>query len=122
MIETFVASRFFRPTIAAGLVIFIGVLILITAKCGRIDHTAERQAEQTTRSGEAITAAATDAIQIIGDRAASDRTVDDAVTTAMKGIDDAKSVDDIRRAVVSSLCQQAAHSGDPACRVRQADR
>ncbi len=111
------ASRYWYPALGGVLALLLFGLIMTVKACG-VDRTAERQAEQTTKSGQAITAAASDAIQIIGDRAASDKTIDAAVNDATKGIHDAKSVDDIRRAVIDGVCGQAAHRNDPACRMR----
>jgi hypothetical protein len=121
LIERLASSRYWYPVLAGiGAFLLFG-FVLTVKSCGRVDHTAERQVEQTTKSGQAITAAASDAIQIIGDRIVNDKTVDNAINDATKEINNAKNIDDVRRAVIDGVCQQKAHRFDPACRVRSID-
>ena len=101
--------------VLAALLIF-GLLML--SHCGRSDDAAQQQAAQTTRSGEAVANAAQAAIEVIGERAATEKTVDQATAIAVKGVEDAQDPDAVRAVVVASLCRQASHRLDPACAVR----
>lgn len=105
--------------VIAGAVLFVGVLVLVLSltHCGDNREAAE-QAKQTNRSGEAITAAASDAIETIGDRVATEKNIDDAVTDAQKDIADVQDPNVIRNIVIDGVCKQNSHRHDPACRVR----
>ncbi len=88
----------------------------IVAKCTGGNRQAEKQAEQTNRSGEAISAAASDAIGTITGRTVTDKTVDDAVDQAAKDIGNAEDADTIRNIVIASVCADPSHRNDPACK------
>jgi type IV secretory pathway VirB6-like protein len=112
-----VGERFAKPVFFGLIAVILLGGVFALGRCGG-DDTAQRQAEQGNRSGEAIAGAARQAIATIGDRTASDKTVDQAVDQATKDIDDAQDVDVIRGVVIDSVCQSASHRNDPACRVR----
>lgn len=105
--------------------VFIGLVVLLIfgvgfglAKCSGRDDTAQRQAEQTSASGDAIANAAQDAVQTITNRTVTDRDVDQATDEAMKDIGNAVDPDSVRDAVLDGVCGQASHRNDPACKVR----
>lgn len=93
----------------------IGVIFAL-GRCGRPD--AVRQAEQTTRSGEATADAAEVALNVLEGRTATDSEIDRAVGVAMMEIDNATDPAAVRTAVLDSLCGQPEYRDDPACPVR----
>lgn len=115
-IAAIVGERFARPVFYGLIVAAIFVAGFTVARCTKRPDTS--QAEQTSKSGDAIANAAASAIETIGNRTVSDVAVDRATVQATKGIDDAQDVDAVRRAVLDGVCNQAAHSRDPACAVR----
>lgn len=113
-----IIEKYMRPIIAGVLILALGLLVLTVAKCGTVDHTAERQAEQTEKSGAAIAGAASAAIETIGDRNATERDIDNVVQQASEAIGMADNPGAVHDAVVAGLCGQASHSDDPACKLR----
>lgn len=112
----FKASRAFKPVLIVGAVLLMGVLLFALGYFSRKDdHGQAEQAKQTTRSGEAISTAAQDAISIIGERVATDHNIDQATQQAVSEIGVATSADQVRDAVLQAVCQQKVHSHDPAC-------
>ena len=121
MIVAFIA-RIVGPKFAMPVLIGLVALLLIgsgfgVARCSR-DTTAERQAEQTNASGEAVANAAANAIAVIGKRAVTENDVDVAVGQIQEEIINAPDPDTIRSAVIAGLCQQDSHRLDPACKLR----
>lgn len=112
-----VGANFAKPVFFAGCAILIAIIAFTLAKCSE-DHTAERQAEQTTKSGEAFANSATTAIEIIGNRTVTDATVDQAVADTQRNINDAENPDLLRGAVIDRVCRSPSHRSDPACAVR----
>lgn len=104
-----------RLFIGALVLVLIVCAILMLSHCGGSDTDIAKQAEQTTKSGEAIQAAASDAIDTIGDRVATEHNIDQAVTDAQRQIDTATDPETVRSIVVASVCKQASHRNDPAC-------
>lgn len=105
--------------------VFYGLIVLLIfgvgfglAKCTGRDDTAQRQAEQTTASGEAIADAAKDAVGTITNRAVTEDDIDRATDQAMKDIGNAADPDSVRDAVLDGVCGQTSHRNDPACAVR----
>lgn len=92
----------------------IAILVLIAALWPE-DRTAEQQAIQTTRSAEAISKAAENAIKTIGDQVATEERIDAAVTQAAQEIDVATTGEAVRSVVVQRLCEQPSHRNDAAC-------
>lgn len=90
-------------------------------RCGDRSEDIATQIEQSNKSGEAFQDATADAIGRIGDRTVTEGAIDDAVEQVKDEIGDAKSPDDIRRALLDSLCGQPSHRDDPACGVRKTD-
>ena len=115
-------ARLVGPKLAMPVLVGLAVLLLIggtftLSRCTK-DHSAERQAEQTTASSEAIANAAKSAIDTIGAREATENDINYAVAHTQKDITDAPDPDAVRRSVIAGLCQQASHRFDPACSVR----
>ncbi|MET0376402.1 MAG: hypothetical protein ABW128_19370 [Rhizorhabdus sp.] len=92
----------------------IAILVLIAALWPE-DRTAEQQAIQTTRSAEAISKAAGNAIETIGDQVATEDRINVAVTQAAEEIDSAETADAVRDVVLERLCGTPAHINDAAC-------
>jgi hypothetical protein len=122
MIPAFLVSRFgataAKRIFFAIIVLFVLIVLIGLAKCGGVDRTAERQAEQTTRSGDASANAASAAIDTIENRHDADTTGDAAVAATQGTIDNAQNPDDVRSAVLDGVCAKASHRNDPACPVR----
>lgn len=120
MIEQFIKdnARWVIGIIIAG-VLIAGIFAL--GRCSGDNNDAKQQAQQTTRSGEAVASAAADAVSTLEGRVADDKAIDAAVTNATQEIQNAQDADAVRATVVASLCKQNAHRNDPACRVQQAD-
>jgi len=117
LIATLVGEKLARP-VFFGLLAILALIVLSIGYCSlhRSDDSAAKQAEQTSRSGEAISNAAGIAIETIGNRTATDDTIDAATENATKSIDNAQSVDDVRAAVLAGVCGQPSHRDDPACK------
>lgn len=105
--------------------VLIGLILLVLfgggfalAKCTGGNDAAEAQAEQTTRSGEAIANAAEAAVETIGNRAVTEREIDQATMNVMEQIENAQDPAIIRDAVRNSVCGKPSHRNDPACAVR----
>lgn len=113
-----VGARFARPLFYALCALLLVIVVVIVIKCRPVDHTAERQAEQTNRSGNAIAGAGASAVGVVASGAASEAAQLDKTRQTTKGIENAPDADHIRRTVIVGLCGQKAHSLDPACRLR----
>lgn len=109
--------RVWYSVIAGACALVLLGLILSVGKCGR-DRTAERQAEQTTRSGQAASQAGSAAVQIVATTAAGEAATDRDTAQTVGVIHEAPDADAVRRAVLDRLCKQDAHRLDAACRVR----
>lgn len=81
----------------------------------------EEQIKQSNANAEAFGDAAEDAANRIGDRAATESTIDNAVEQVKDKIGNAKSPTAIRNAVLDSLCRKPSHRDDPACAVQPPD-
>lgn len=114
----FVGQRFALPAFLVSAVIALSLLATLIIRLWPVDHTAERQAEQTTRSGQAVANAGAAAVAVVSTTAASEKAIDSAVNQTAKEIRNAQSPAAVRSAVVASLCKQDSHRLDPACRVR----
>jgi len=112
-----VGPKLARPALALIIGLIVLSLFLTVRACTR-DTTAERQAEQTNASGDAIANAAADAIETIENRTVTEKAVDDAVAATTKDIADAPDPDHVRAAVLAGVCGQPSHRNDPACKVR----
>lgn len=111
-----VGARLALPAfIAVCLALLAGLAWLAWPK----DRTAEAQAIQTTKSGEAIANAAAEAVNTVAERGAAEKAVDNTVTAIQEKITHAQSPDAVRNAVLDGLCQQQAYRDDPACKVRR---
>lgn len=94
-------------------------IMLIVAALWPEDKTAQEQAVQTTRSAEAISQAAEQAIERIGDNVATEEKITAESRQAAEEIDSAQNSEAIREAVLKALCPRASHANDPACATRQ---
>lgn len=106
-----------RWVLSALIIIVLTIMLLSLTQCDR-DNKEAVQAQQTTRSTEAVASAAANAVAALEDRTITERAIDDAVQTATKEINDAQSTEEVYAAVKSALCGRAAYVNDPACRVR----
>jgi hypothetical protein len=113
-----VGERAAKPVFFAFIVAFIAVVSFTLAKCTGGDDTAELQAEQTTRSGDAIANAAENAVEVVTKSAATDQTIDRSTAVAQKEIDNAQTPLAVRNAVLDGVCKQKSHRNDPACALR----
>lgn len=114
----FKISRAFKPVLGIAAVVAILGLVFMLGKCSGGNDGEAAQAEQTSRSGAAITEAAQAAIATIGNRTVTENSVDDAVGEAITEINNADDINAIRDTVLVSVCGQASHRNDPACRVQ----
>ena len=115
-ITSLVGPKFAKPLLfglAALLLLGVGFGL---SRCG--SNAAQKQAEQTTASGEAVASAAAEAIEIIGNRTVTEADIDLAVGHVQEEIKNAPDPDTIRSTVIAGLCKQASHRNDPACAVR----
>lgn len=119
MFERFVTSRWWFPAIALFIGIVLLIIILSVGSCGR-DRTAERQAEQTTASGQAANAAGAAAVNTVATVAAGEAAVDTETRKTLEIINESSDPVAVRGAVLDRLCKQNSHRLDPACRVRGA--
>lgn len=104
----------------AGLIIVCVALVALAAMILAIDRCTSRravadQAEQTTRSGEAIGAAASDAVEVVTNRSIAERDIEAATAQAREVIGNAVSASEVRTAVTSALCKRKEYANDPAC-------
>lgn len=101
--------------IAIGaLVAILAILFIIWVRKPEPDE----QMKQDVKSAEAISNAAQGAIATIGNRTATDAVIDEATDRALRNINDAQDILDMRRAVLDGVCGQASHRDDPACDMR----
>lgn len=119
MFERLAMSRWWYPAIAASIAFILLILILIVGSCGR-DRASERQAEQTSASGEAANAAGASAVNTAASVAAAEASNDAATRRTVETINESNNPDAVRNAVLDRLCKQESHRLDPACRVRGA--
>ena len=128
MITTWLASivgeKFARPVLIGLTVLLLVGGIFLLGYCSRDDKSdeLEAQVEQTNRSGEAIADAAEMAIDTIGDRVATESTIDEAVERTVDRIEGAQDADAVRNAVIAGLCSQREHRNDPACSTHAENR
>lgn len=117
------ASKIGRyATVALGAVLLLGLVFLVGRCTGDDSDAVEAQAEQTTRSSEAIADAADDAIQMLEDRTATEDAIDQIVSQTVENIDGAQDADAVRAAVLAGVCSQPSHRNDPACSTRAENR
>lgn len=107
--------------IGLGVLALLGTVFALGRCTGGDNDDAEQQARQTERSSEAVASAAADAIETIGDRAATEKTIDAAVTHTTQEIQNAPDSDAVRDAVLIGLCSRPSHRDDPACAVLKAN-
>jgi hypothetical protein len=96
--------------IAVAAVIVIALVVLVRCTGSRGD-----QAKQNNASSEAFTNAVEVGVATVENRTATDREIDRATAVAMLEIDNAANTDDVRNAVVASLCGRQEYRNDPAC-------
>lgn len=113
-----VGERAAKPVFFGLIGVVIVACAIMLAKCSGRDRTAERQAEQTTRSGDAYANASNAAIGTIERRHDTDAAGDSGVAETQRTIDNAQDPDAVRNAVIDRVCRSASHRHDPACPVR----
>lgn len=116
-----VGERAAKPVLIGLVVLLIFGVGFGLAKCTGGDDTAQRQAEQTTASGEAIADAAKDAVETITNRTVTEADIDRATDQAIRNIEHATDPDSVRDAVLDGVCGQPSHRNDPACKVRRSN-
>ena len=113
---------------AAGWIVLIAVIILAWGALvvfGAFNDWRNRsavtaQAEQTVASGEAINAAASEAVAVVVKRSDTENAIDAATAAAVEDIGNAETSDDVRAAVVAHMCMHnQASRNDPACAVHR---
>jgi len=116
-ITSIIGERFARPAIFGFVLILVFIAVFSIARCSR-DDTAQRQAEQTTQSSDAIANAAEVAIGTIENRTVTEKDIDHATAIAEFEINEAADAATVRAAVLGGVCGQTSHRNDPACAVR----
>lgn len=97
-----------------AVIVFIVVCFVLLTRCNRGNEPTPEEAASVT--AEALGNAASMAVDTLGNRTATDREIDRATSIAMLEIDNAADADDVRNAVIASLCERAEYVADPACR------
>jgi|SRR5882757_8819174 len=113
-----VGATFAKPMLFTVIAVLIAIIVFTLAKCTGGDNTAQQQATQTTRSGDAMANSASSAIGTVENRHDADATGDAAVAATQGNIDNAQNPDDLRGAVLNGVCRKTSHRNDPACKVR----
>lgn len=107
------------PKMVKPLIIILGVILAITAfgvaRCVWKGGAA-KQAEQTTRSGEALTEAAESAVGTITNAHGREVAIDTLVAGAALEIDAAATPQEKRDAAINAVCQLAEYATDPQCK------
>lgn len=121
MILTFltglVGPKFAKPALYALIVVTL-LSTLAVGKCV-LDNRAAKQAEQTTRSSDAIATAAEQAVATITNSSNREASVDEVVAQAAKEIDNAPTSSAARAAALNAVCVLPEYRLDPACAVRK---
>lgn len=117
--------RWFGPTVGRiAFYIFLAILIAMLLLIGRCSYEAvfksgkAAQAEQTTRSADALSNAAEHAVETVIQSSGRDASIDEVVIRASKDIDNAQDPVAARDAVINSVCDLAEYNNDPACKLR----
>lgn len=107
------------PKTVKPLLIVLGVILIVSAlgvaRCVWKGEAA-RQAQQTTRSGEALTEAAEGAVEAITNAQGREVAIDTLVAGAALEIDAAGTPQEKRAAAINAVCQLPEYAGDPQCR------
>lgn len=126
MIPAYLIKRF-GPTIAKvivwGAIAVLLAAVLSVAKC-RYDSTAKTEIKLSKGQAGAAIASGSDAVQTVGNQAASETASDQVTRENADAIRKAKGADApvsaaVRDAGIASLCRRAAYKRDPRC-VQQA--
>ena len=116
----------YRNPVVVGITVATAMLLMFAlSECSKRDakRAVAVQAEQTTKSGQAIADAASVAVEAVDKRHGAEAAIDVATAIAVRNIDDATTSEDIHSAVTAAVCERVRASGrtDPACVVRKAD-
>lgn len=117
ILASIVGGRAARPVFLA-IIALLALGLFGLAKCVSDKNDADAvqdQAEQTTRSSDAMADAAQNAVAVIVNEAKYDKTVDQVVTEAAREIDAAPTSSDARKAALRAVCGLPEYRGDPAC-------
>ncbi len=110
------------PKSVKPLIIILGVILAVcafgVARCIWKGGAAQ-QAEQTTKSGEALADAAENAVETVTNAHAREASIDTIVEEAAKEIDNAPSPEAARAATLRAVCVLEEYRLDPACTVQQ---
>lgn len=118
LLTRIVGPKLARPVAFGLLAALVLLMIFVVVRCQPRDTTAQQQAQQTTRSSDAIADAASGAIATIENRTITDADIDAATDAAVEDIANAQDPVAVRSAVLDRVCRQASHRNDPACAVR----
>jgi len=97
--------------------ILLALILFSIGYCSLRDGAAD-QAEQTTRSSDAIANAAQGAVADIMIQTKAETAIDAAAAAAKEEIGNAQDPDAIRAAVARNVCLRPEYRSDPACTVR----
>ena len=116
LLTAWVGPRLARPV----LYVLLGLALVATLAVGKcvLDRRQVAQAEQTTRSADAIADAAQDAVATVTNRADTEQDIDAVVSAAAQEIDNAPNATAAHDAAMDAACMLAEYRNDPSCTVR----
>ena len=114
-----VNPRWIRPLLFGAAFVLVVLFLIGAQHC--VSERAERaQIKQTTKSSQAIAAAAKDAVNTVAKRSDVENELDAATAIAQRNIGNAQDPNAIRRGVLDALCVRDDRRNDPACKLRRA--
>lgn len=116
LIASLVGPKLAKP-VFYGVLALLAVAILSVGYCS-LKRGATEQAEQTTKSSEALADAAEQAVAVVVNANDREASVDAVVAQAEKEIDNAPNPAARRAATVRAVCLLAEYREDPACAVQ----
>lgn len=116
LIASVVGEKAARPVFWAAMIL-IALSVLSVGYCSLRDDAAD-QAEQTTRSTDAIANAAQGAVADIMNQTRAETAIDAATAATKEEIGNAQDPAAVRAAVARNLCLRPEYRSDPSCAVR----
>lgn len=111
-----VGEKAAKPALWLGIALLV-LAVLSIGYCSLRDGAAD-QAEQTSRSGDAMANAAQGAVADIMAQTKAETAIDAATAATKEEIGDAQDPAAIRAAVARNVCLRPEYRSDPACAVR----
>ena len=111
-----VGEKAAKPVLC-GAIALLGLAVLSVGYCSLRADSAD-QAEQTSRSGDAMANAAQGAVADIMTQTKAETAIDAATAATKEEIGDAQDPAAIRAAVARNVCLRPEYRSDPACAVR----